>query len=345
MAEMNTNKRRRKEGLHISDLPDNALAHVATYLSNISRAIFAIASPSASQLTILSNDEKLWETLDFRDIDKSLARRLKDNDIRDILGIINALHNTKFLKLTGCISIIGSGLSPLRGSTALKQLDLGLVGQYRSPDIHPEPIILEDAVLPILTSIINAGGNSMTHLQLPRMWRDNRSSQLTDFLEAYNDVLARRQSKCKSCNELINSDGDRSHVIREGSVFGIQNFICYTCLDSFCDNCESEDGRDMLAFCYTCKKDYCASCNEMEYCDKCGYGFCIECDSLKSCRLCDTVFCPNCAPSKKCACDGVLCRVCTKESTHSCKWEGCEEVFCSNCQDDHLLSHRIFDCD
>ena len=105
MAEISTNKRRRKEGLHISDLPDNALAHVATYLPNISRAIFAIASPSASKLTILSSDEKLWETLDFGDIDKSLAEKLKDGGLCDILSIVDAVINTKCIKLTGCINI------------------------------------------------------------------------------------------------------------------------------------------------------------------------------------------------------------------------------------------------
>ena len=68
MAKISTNKRRRKEGLHVLDLPDNAVAYVATYLPNISRAIFAIASPSASQSTILSSEEKLWETLDFGDM-------------------------------------------------------------------------------------------------------------------------------------------------------------------------------------------------------------------------------------------------------------------------------------
>ena len=112
MAEISTNKRRRKEGLQLLDLPDNAVAHVASYLSNVSRAIFAIASPSASKLTIISSDEKLWETLDFNDIDKSLARRIKDGGLRDILEIVDAASNTKCLKLTGCANIWGTGLSP-----------------------------------------------------------------------------------------------------------------------------------------------------------------------------------------------------------------------------------------
>ena len=223
-AEVTTNKRRRREGLHVSDLPDNAVAHVATYLSNVSRAIFAIASPSASKLTILSSDAKLWETLDFGDIDKNLAEKFTDDNIRDILTIINAVNNTKYLKLIGSVRIDGSGLSPLRGSIVLKQLDLSLVGEHERPVLYPEPSISEEAVIPILTSIINAEGNSMTHLQLPKMWRNNRSSQLTDFLTRYNEVLISRQSKCKACDRLVNG-GSRVHVIGQGRHVGMQNFI------------------------------------------------------------------------------------------------------------------------
>ena len=219
MAEISTNKRRQKEGLDISDLPDNALEHVATYLSNISRAIFAIAST-----TILSSDKKLWETLDFGDIDKSLAEKLTDNDIHGILTSINAVNNTKCIKLTGCININGAGLSPLRGSVVLKQLDLSLVGQHKSSLLDPEPSISEEEVIPILTSIINAEGNSMTHLQLPLIWRMTEDTLLTNFLTRYNNVLARRRCNCKACDRSVNRV-NRVHVISRGDYFGIQNYI------------------------------------------------------------------------------------------------------------------------
>ena len=345
MAENSTNKRRRKEGLQLLDLPDNAVAQVAIYLSNVSRAIFALASPSAMKSTILSSDEKLWETLDFGDIDKSLARKLTDDNIRDILTIIDAVNNTKCLKLTGCTTVFGTGLSPLRGSVVLKQLDLGLVDQYKSPHLHPQPSISEESVMPILTSIINAEGNSMTHLQLPQKWRSNEESTLlATFLTRYNEVLISRQSKCKACDRLVNG-GSRIHVIisTDGNC-GLQNFICYTCLESFCNVCIDEDqhGRRMLSFCSNCEKDYCVDCNETKGCDGCDETFCSGCDNLKSCTTCNDVFCSECAPSKKCACVNEVCRECTEETKQLCKWEGCEEVFCSNCQDEHLLSHRMF---
>ena len=128
---------------------------------------------------------KLWETLDFGDIDKSLAEKLKDDDINDILTIIDAVNNTKCIKLTGCININGSGLSPLRGSVVLKQLDLSLVGQHERPYKLDKkaPSLSEEVVIPILSSVINAGGNSMTHLQIPQKWRKIQSAQSLTFYE------------------------------------------------------------------------------------------------------------------------------------------------------------------
>ena len=243
----------------------------------------------------------------------------------------------------------------LRGSIVLKQLDLSLVGQFESPKLHPEPSITEEAVVPILTSIINAEGTSLIHLQLPQKWRGNRErttlladrehTLLSNFLTRYDDVLVRHQNKCAHCSELF-TYGEHGHIYHNTNnmYYGLQNDRCYKCVKPYCNECEDEDGRNMLNFCYHCKKDYCVNCGEVQGCE-CGLTFCSGCDILKPCESCDDVFCPDCAPSKKCACGGVLCGRCTQESTHSCKWEGCEEVFCSNCQDDHLLSHRLFDCD
>jgi len=48
-----------------------------------------------------------WETLDFGDIDYSLAEKLTDEDIHDILtigGVRVAVNNIKCLKLTGCVN-------------------------------------------------------------------------------------------------------------------------------------------------------------------------------------------------------------------------------------------------
>jgi len=350
MAEISTNKRRRKEGLHISDLPDNAVAHVATYLSNVSRAIFALASPSAIKSTILSSDAKLWETLDFGDIDKSLARRLKDGGLRDILTIVDAASNTKRLKLTGCTNIWGTGLSPLSNSIVLKQLDMSIVGQNESPNMHPQPSISEVSI-EILTSIINTERNSLIHLQLPKNWRNKQEhTHLTVFLRRYNEVLASRGIKCTKCNILVReaSTNHNGHVYCDPvnsntqEWYGQQNDICYKCLKSYCNMCQTDDERNMLVYCNHCEKDFCANCSSIVTCDHCGEDFCSGCeDTLKTCQRCKSVVCGGCA-AEKCSCvNRFLCVGCAPK-THSCEWGQCNGRFCADCQNDHLLSHRVF---
>ena len=74
-----------------------------------------------------------WDTLDFTDIEDSLAYKLTDDDIYSILIAINANQTLKKLMLTNCTNIIGGGLSPLWSSTVLELLDLRLVDKYESP--------------------------------------------------------------------------------------------------------------------------------------------------------------------------------------------------------------------
>ena len=129
---------------------------------------------------------------------------MRDGGLEDILTITDAVNNTKCLKLTGCTKILGTGLSPLRGSVVLKQLDLGLVRQHNSPNLRPHPAISDEIVVPILTSIINAEGTSLIHLQLPKKWRDNRQEgTVSAFLRRYNEVLVSRIIKCTKCNLLL----------------------------------------------------------------------------------------------------------------------------------------------
>ena len=86
----------------------------------------------------------------------------------------------------------------------LEQIDLSCVGQYETPDLNPAPSISQQEVVPILDSIVRADRASLTHLQLPFKWRKvgegGRSTQLTDLLETYDNlVLSRRENKCSKC--------------------------------------------------------------------------------------------------------------------------------------------------
>ena len=196
----NSSKRRRRsppspppdEGqpLQISDLPELVLANVAKYLQPPSRAIFASAfietntnytlqQPSTKSNAILSGDNAC-ECLDFADIEKSLASKLTDDDIA--AALVCTVDNLKTLKLAGCTNITGSGLEPLRESVVLEHIDLTLVSLYENPSLDPEPLISEELVLPILTSIVDANNNSLRYVELPKKFRSHPSEPLDLFL-------------------------------------------------------------------------------------------------------------------------------------------------------------------
>ncbi len=102
---------------NIAHLPSAALIHITSYLKSppISRALLAVAiakdADSLSQDSIVSGivgDD--WGTLDFGEIEKDLAAKLSDTDFSGVLHCIDAVNTVKKLRLTNCISIIGSCL-------------------------------------------------------------------------------------------------------------------------------------------------------------------------------------------------------------------------------------------
>ena len=92
----------------LSDLPIGALSHVSSYLpSNLpSRALFAVALNYYRDIdssSALVGDQQA--VLDFGDIEKELAVKLTDDDVRNILLSIDAVNNLKTLRLTNLLSI------------------------------------------------------------------------------------------------------------------------------------------------------------------------------------------------------------------------------------------------
>ena len=204
MADSGSNKRRRTSPyiFPINDLPHALLGDVASYLPKPTRAFFAMAMtskssrlPSAAGSVILSSTR--WDILDFGgekwgqltldcgDFEKGVAERMTDGDLFEILSCTNAKTTLNILKLTGCVSITGRGLEPLRGSTVLQQIDSSLVGNNEGP-LDQEPSISEAVVLPILHSIIDTHSNSLTKIRLPVKWRKDRSPQLEKFLKKFH---------------------------------------------------------------------------------------------------------------------------------------------------------------
>ena len=125
---------------HITNLPEGIFEHVAKYLAAPSIICAAAFTASSKKFYLVSNRSKervvegihckvkfLYtrrDILDFGDVENSLAWKISDDDLAAMLVCINAVSNIKILRLTGCVSINGQGLAPLRGSAVLKEIDL-----------------------------------------------------------------------------------------------------------------------------------------------------------------------------------------------------------------------------
>ncbi|KAL9186482.1 hypothetical protein ACHAXT_005720 [Thalassiosira profunda] len=254
----------------LMDLPDAALAHAAGYLALPSRTIFALAVEGQGedlQKKILSNTK--WTALDFSSVEKSLASRLTDDDIEQILLLIDAATNLKALNLAGCVNVTGVCLKMFRSSTELEQLDISLVGQhvrrfgcsYQPPNYTgrppPGPRLSEAKVLPYLNSIILTGGTSLKLLVIPEKWCKDPGGDLCRFLRRYNAYLKRRGCTCSSCGERLREwERDVNYRSDFASYLGYHYNICYTCSKHFCNGCKSKK----LKHCSATMRVHCTEC-------------------------------------------------------------------------------------
>ncbi|KAL7531080.1 hypothetical protein ACHAXR_004419 [Thalassiosira sp. AJA248-18] len=382
MATTGSNKRRRTalDSINISDLPDSIFGDVAAYLPKPSMALFAVAmtapspswskfnwqrQPSATSKVILSSasqtskvpmgvigeeqNTERWVTLNFADISKNLALRLTDEDVGAILVCINAKKSLKTLKLAGCINIEGHGLEPLRSSTVLEQIDLGLVGQHESPLIEPEPRLSEETVVTILNTIISADSNSLKHIQFPKKWRDvmyiGPGPMLGRFIERYNELLENRSISCAKCDRSLGESAGREwiHGDHNAPWYGMQNYTCCQCTKYFCYSCQAEGG-DFLCWCLKCEKDYCSDCVPMVECTGCGndackaceaHGICGECGEeccsrcLNECISCNKAHCFGCSDGKDN--DVGHCEICSVDHCLGCLYSKCSQDWDSAC--------------
>ena len=146
-------------------------------------------------------------TLDFRDVKYDIAYKLTDSDISDILVSIDAVNTLKVLRLIGCEYISGVGLEPMRGSTTIQQIDLSTsdketianVEDIFSPNFPWSFALSEDAVIPILDSIIAGRDGALKLLELPLVWRMTKSTQLAAFMERYSNAQSSRTRLCCEC--------------------------------------------------------------------------------------------------------------------------------------------------
>ncbi len=292
------------------------------------------------------NDEKM--SLDFEDIEKSLAKKLTDADICAVLRCINAKDTLHILKLAGCVNIIGSGLEPLRGSAVLEQADLSMVGRYEEASITPEPLVSCEVVVPILGSIIDTEGCSLRYIQYPQIWRDDddQMDELQQFAERYNQLWRNRRPHCSKCSISISN----AHEWFSDDYY--QRNVCYCCLKASCEDCIIVEGSNYVECCYSCYKDYCPDCNEARVCSQCEAPSCEGC--MKKCDTCGSSACRNCfwARFGTCQrCDKTLCESC--DTLLYCELDGCWTKQCEDRYDgkDYTISNcedcgyaYCFDC-
>jgi len=187
-----------------------------------------------------------WDFFDLEDITTMLAARLKDADIGALLVCIDAVKTIKRLKIKDCVRITGSGLEPLRGSTVIEQIDLSLAGSSttsnESSELFYPPALSEAVVVPILDSIIEDDRSVLKHVQLPKKWRLEANTVLTQFLVRYNRFLNGRELTCCNkhryneppCGATCNCADEDPWVPREGLHYGIQQHSCYECNKQYC---------------------------------------------------------------------------------------------------------------
>mmetsp|Transcript_32233 Transcript_32233/g.48672 ORF Transcript_32233/g.48672 Transcript_32233/m.48672 type:complete len:442 (-) Transcript_32233:37-1362(-) len=316
--------------IYLSDLPTGALAHVSSFLAAPSRALFAVAINSRDSSSAIVGNQ--WDALDFGEIEKELAAKISDDDIRAVLLSIDAINNLRSLWLTNCINITGVGLDPLRGSTIIQDIDLSLVGVHESCRLDPEPPISCAEVIPILDSIIERGEDcSLEHLQFPNEWRRERNtvSDFHAFLTRYNDYLNSRADVCLKCS--CNLPGGGRMLQMDGRYqYGTQKFACYDCMKQYCDDCRVDE---IWGFCGKCERSYCAQCQTVKYCHCCENDICVDCIGFKECSNCHENTCLECARGchNACCADKIWCNYCV-DYRDAVSWcENCNESYCRDC--------------
>ena len=316
--------------------------------------------PSPTSTAIISASQ--WDILDFDDINKELVNKLTDDDICAVLKCINPQVVLKRLKLCGCVNITGYGLNPLRGSTVLEQIDLSLVGRYDNPHPAPKSKISEEAVVPILDSIISADGCSLKYIQFPYKWCGGSSDLIRDFQERFNELFSTRDMICSKCNVEIRgvSNWMSDHNIQIDKT-------CYDCLVLVCGDCRRDDVANdgfCLQSCTACDKAYCTDCAPVTRCASCSEAYCKGCGAMEACDGCENANCRYCL----CSCDSCYrtrctdcasfyrCggRDCTNQNCEECyngneyssvKYCGeCENEYCNGCSLKHVKTYGADEC-
>ncbi|KAL9181033.1 hypothetical protein ACHAXT_009838 [Thalassiosira profunda] len=196
--------------IDITVLPDALFASVAGYLARPSQVAFVVVVeglPGPKHSVLASGSE--WSTLDFGEVEASLACKISDQDLCRMLTTIDAVNNLKTLKLTGCTSVRGGGLAPLTGSTSLEVIDL-VAGRRHA--------LSSDVVVPIICSIVEqwVGKELEKHGKRRRLKLTNDYGSRIELhtndsgRSAYERYRARFSVEARAINYYRDDDSDDS---------------------------------------------------------------------------------------------------------------------------------------
>ncbi|KAL7500202.1 hypothetical protein ACHAWT_008298 [Skeletonema menzelii] len=306
----NSNSNSNSSPQDLLDVPIVTMKHVASFLSGPSRALFAVAlnnNLSRRECRAIAGNQ--WRTLDFGQIEKSLAEKLTDNDISDVLLCIDSVRTVRKLRLANCINLTGVGLEPLRGSRVMEHIDLSLVPDHTSPLLDPEPPLSQELVIPILSTIV---GTKLKMMEFPKAWRQNNERDFEAFdnaaeFDAFNQLLElfelnNMEQVCGECEGEIEPNFSNE-------AEGTQRYTCYRCYRNYCEDCIME--YDSILFCDKCERHYCSDCMEFTCCETCNSFYCEECEPLIDCEECDLNLCSSCIVKTS-------CKQCSKEIQQCC---------------------------
>ena len=243
---------------------------------------------------------------------------LSDDDIGAILVCIDAKNKLEQLTLTHCTNVVGHGLEPLRSSTRLNALNLGLVRKFETPYLRKvngrndefvfvfdDAKLSEGPVCDIVDGILSEEGNALKRLQYPYKWNDYsehlnvchpcfalRSERMKQFVDKHSgDTVLNKFSGCvyfdldkdELCSDLrLRADTDLVDSCNacDGEIFA----LCSQCNDIVCSECcdSYECDECNIVHCPRCRRDN--NLDEVEWCEAAGYG--SDCPpQCSSCRL------------------------------------------------------------
>ncbi|KAL9187145.1 hypothetical protein ACHAXT_010865 [Thalassiosira profunda] len=233
-----------------------------------------------------TNEGGSWEVLDFLDIEADLADKLTDDDIGATLACIDARSNLKKLHLTKCTSFVGEGLEPLRGSSALEQIDINIQTLIPSYSTSYKLDFSPQKAFTVLRSIWAAEGSSLRRLQMPPKWLTQKDDN-TLFVE----VLGGHSYSLNASTECCYFGPLREQIAvadRCKGCGGSDYTTCADCTILVCSNLDCENYDDVCT-CIQCRKRSCCLCSnkgdasvkwcEMDECEEC----CEDCRYI-ACR-------------------------------------------------------------